>query len=114
MAAKETTKKKRRPRRDVFKNVKLYCEESILDECVDKVPTLYVLSVHSVIRNKVPFEDCGVPTVLHKRLEVYRLYEEWVGPRIHKCSTCEKFFTTEEKFAKHTCEWLTGGEDPYY
>ena len=105
-------KKKKRPRRDVYKDVKPYCGDPILDEGPDKVPTLYALSVHSVIRHKVPYAQCGIPTVLHKKLEVYRKYEEWMGPKIHKCSACGKFFTTMEKFDKHVCEMLTGGEDP--
>ena len=92
------------PRHDEFKNVKPYCGDPLLETGPDRVPSLYVLSARMVLRGKIPFERCVVPTVLRKRLETYRSYEQWQGPKIMKCSTCWKFYTTQQKFDKHKCD----------
>ena len=93
-----------RDRRDAFKDVKPYCGDPVLSESSDRIPSLYALSAQRVIRGNVPFERCAVPTVLHRKLEMYRRSEEWLGPKILKCSLCENFYTNQEKFDRHWCE----------
>ena len=95
-------------REDVFKDCKPYFGDVLSDVLLGDSPpgevhSLYVLSLRTVLRARVPYERCDVPTVIRKRLDVYRRLVQWPGPKIMKCSRCGKFYTEQEKFDHHKC-----------
>ena len=90
------------PRQNLFRNCKPFCEDPVLGGRDSRVPSLFLLSVHAVLRRDIPCER--VPSVLRKTLETYKYYEQWREPRIMKCSACSKFYTTQKKFDEHKCK----------
>ena len=99
--------KKRRPRFDLYKDIRQYYGEPVLASRQGRVPSLFEISILYVIREKIQFGNL-IPTVLGKTLEEHRKYEGWIGPKVIKCSRCGKLYTTQQKFEKHTCEMFYG------
>lgn len=98
-------------RYDLFENAKPYYGSPILGADGARVPTLFVLCTHTVMAKGVPFAKVEtLPPLLKSKLEYYRRYEVYKGPKVMKCSVCGKFYTTKEKFQAHSCEPLTQKE----
>ena len=89
--------------KDMFKDSKPYYGSPIL-ETGEKVPSLFALTVYTVMKDEINFAGVdSVPPVLKNKLEYYKQYEEFKGPKIYKCSVCGKFYTNSEKFNIHEC-----------
>lgn len=90
-------------RYDLFRDARPYYGE-IVFEVRDKVPTLFSLSVKCVFSRKVEFAAASdLPPVMKSRLEYLKQYETFPGPRIMKCSSCNKFYTHQKRFLTHDC-----------
>ncbi len=99
-----TDKKATKNRYDVFKNAKPYYGSPILGADGQRVPALFILCAHTVMVKEIPFTEMkSVPPVLKSKLEHYKRYEVYKGPRVMKCSACGKFYTNEQKFQVHAC-----------
>ena len=90
-----------RERVDLFKDVKPYYGKAAWDELRDKVPTLFSVCMRVVVKQKLDSE--AVPTVLKSKLNHWRHFQDYRGPRVLKCSRCFKYYTKQNKFADHEC-----------
>ena len=94
-------------RYDLFRYSKPYYGAPLL-EVRDKVPTLYSLSVRLVFTADIDFTSAsGLPPVIKSRLEYLKKYEMHPGPKIMKCSNCNKFYTHQKRFLTHDCNLKT-------
>ncbi len=93
-----------RVRYDLFENAKPYYGSPVLGGDGARVPALFVLCVNTVIMRKIPFSNVDtVPPMLKSKLEYYKRYEVYKGPKVMKCSVCGKFYTSKDKFRVHEC-----------
>ena len=100
---KDKAEAKTQHRYDTFRYAKPYYGAPVL-EVRDNVPTLFSLSVRCVFSKKIKFAVTPtVPPVIKSRLEYLKRYEYFSGPRIMKCSKCEKFYTSKHRFLTHDC-----------
>ena len=86
---------------DLFQSVRPYYGKSVMYDVREGVPTLHSLSMKCVLDFKVDFET--IPVVLKNKLNLYKNYEEFTGPRVMKCSKCLKFYSKHKKFVQHSC-----------
>ena len=92
-------------RYDVFRDAKPYYGVPLL-EVRDKVPTLFSCSVRCVFEKKIQFSEAPeLPSVMKSRLEYLKryMYGSFAGPRVMKCSNCNKFYTHKKRFFGHNC-----------
>ena len=88
-----------RLRYDLFKNAKPYYG-SLLEKH-NKVPTLFSTTVSCILDHKLDYDE--LPTVLKKKMDEFKVYETFPGPKISKCSVCKHFYTSKESFDTHDC-----------
>ena len=92
---------------DLFRDATPYYGAPLL-EIRDKVPTLYSLSVRRIFSSKIDYVSASdVPPVIKSRLEYLKKYETYPGPRVMKCSNCQKFYTHQKRFLTHDCSLNT-------
>ena len=93
---------------NAFKDFKPYFQDVQLDLLFGYAPSfevesLFILGLRTVLRSQIPYERYPVPTVVRKKLDGYRRLVQWPGPRIMKCSKCDRFYTDQDKFDRHEC-----------
>lgn len=100
MAAKDgPTQTATVPCYDLFKDAKPFYGSLI--EKRDKVPTLFSTIVNNIVENEVKYD--ALPTVIKGKVDYFKQYSTFPGPKIIKCSQCGHFYTSEEKFIAHMC-----------
>ncbi len=87
---------------DLFRDVKPYYGDPRLYEARGDIPTLYSLSLKSVVENSVELNS--IPSSLKSEVQLCKKYEDFSGPRIIKCSKCQKFYSKQKKYVKHKCD----------
>lgn len=100
-AKSKAPKKGKKPRVDEFRGARPYYGVRRFHE---KVPPLFMLCSEVIVKTEMDYGNIrGLPPVLKSRLDHYRKYEDYKGPKISKCSVCQRFFSNPEKFKVHEC-----------